>query len=138
MKTYQLYGCRLTRSLIVQMVLAEGGIDYELRQVDIFNDEHRSPDFLALDPAGFVPVLIKPDGEVVYETPAINLYLADHHRLSHLAPGIDEPERSRFLSGLFFLSDDLEPALKRYFYPQRYVLRDADESESSRRWIEWL
>jgi glutathione S-transferase len=69
-KTYQLYGCRLTRSLIVQMVLAEGGIDYELRQVDIFNDEHRSPDFLALDPAGFVPVLIKPDGEVVYETPA--------------------------------------------------------------------
>jgi hypothetical protein len=32
---YKLYGCRFTRMLIVQMVLAEGEIEYELREVDI-------------------------------------------------------------------------------------------------------
>ncbi|MCP4387687.1 MAG: hypothetical protein GY802_05295 [Gammaproteobacteria bacterium] len=59
----------------------------------------------------------------------INLYLADHHRLTQLAPAVDDPERGRFLSSLFFLSDDLEPIMKRYFYPHRYVMRPQDESE---------
>ena len=31
-----------------------------------------------------------------------------------------------FLSGLFYLTDELEPILKRYFYPHRYVLRPED------------
>ena len=62
----------------------------------------------------------------LYETPAINLYLAERHGLTHLAPRVDEPERGLFLSGLFHLTDELEPELKRYFYPHRYVLRDED------------
>lgn len=128
MAGYQLYGGRFTRALIVQMVMAEGGIGYDLHEVDIIDNEHRSPEFLALNPAGYVPVLIMPDGTAIAETPAINLYLADHHGLTHLAPSIDEPERARFLSDLFFLSNDLEPILKHYFYPHQYVLRAADET----------
>lgn len=129
---YRLYGCRFTRMLIVQMVLAEADIEYELCEVDIFKDEHRSPGFLKLNPAGYVPILVKPDGEVLHETPAINLYLADHHQLTHLAPAVDDRDRARFLSSLFFLSGDLEPAMKRYFYPSRYVLREQDEPEMRR------
>ena len=126
---YKLYGCRFTRMLIVQMVLAEGEIEYQLREVDIFKDEHRSPWFLKLNPAGYVPVLVKPDGEVLHETPAINLYLADHHQLTHLAPAVGDADRAAFLSSLFFLSDDLEPVMKQYFYANRYVLRVQDEPE---------
>jgi glutathione S-transferase len=109
------------------MVMAEGEIEYQLNNVDIFNNEHHSPEFLALNPAGFVPLLVKADGETMYETPAINLYLAEQHKLTHLAPAIDDPDRGRFLSSLFFLSDDLEPIIKRFFYPNRYVLHDQDE-----------
>ncbi|MFT5503782.1 MAG: glutathione S-transferase [Gammaproteobacteria bacterium] len=123
---YTLYGGEFTRALIVQMVMAEGGIDYELREVNIIDNEHRKPEFLAINPAGHIPALVKPDGEVVFETHAINLYLIDHHRLTHLGPSIDELERSLFLSGLFFLCDDLEPILKRYYYPNRYVFREED------------
>lgn len=129
MQAYRLYGGRFTRALIVQMVMAEAGLDYELHSVDIFNNEHRSPELLAINPAGYVPILVKPDGEVLHETPAINLYLADHHRLTQLAPAVDDADRGRFLSSLFFLSGDLEPTLKRYFYPHRFVVREQDASE---------
>jgi glutathione S-transferase len=123
---YTLYGGKFTRALIVQMVLAEGSIDYELREVNVIENEHLKPEFLAINPAGYIPARVKSNGEVIHETHAINLYLIDHHRLTHLGPSIDESERSLFLSGLFFLCDDLEPILKRYYYPNRYVLRESD------------
>lgn len=47
---YTLYGGRFTRASIVQMVMAEGDIGYELRNVDIFNAEHRQPECLSDDP----------------------------------------------------------------------------------------
>lgn len=120
---YVLYGGPFTRALIVEMVLAEGDIPYELRAVDIVKQEHRAPAFLAVNPAGRVPALVTPEGATLYETPAINLYLAERHGLAELAPSIGEPERGPFLSGLFYLTDELEPAMKRYFYPERYALR---------------
>lgn len=123
---YILYGGRFTRALIVEMVMAEGDIAYELREVDIVAQEHRSPEYLAVNPAGWVPALITPEGETLTETPAIALYLAERHGLAQLAPRADELERGLFLSGLFYLTDDVEPALKRHFYPHRYVLRDED------------
>lgn len=130
---YILYGGPFTRALIVEMVLVEGDIDYELRGVDIVAQGHRTPEFLAINPAGWVPALITPEGETLHETHAINLYLAERHGLGHLAPRLDEPERGPFLSGLFYLADDFEPVMKRYFYPHRYVLRDEDTPAMTQR-----
>jgi glutathione S-transferase len=129
---YILYGGKFTRALMVQMVMAEGDIEYELREIDIFSQQEQSPQYLAINPAGFVPAMEIPGGEVLFETHAINLYLVDHHRLTQLAPMVDEPGRGAFLSGLFFICDDFEPTLKRYFYPHRYVLHEADAPEMRR------
>ena len=49
---YILYGGDFTRAPLVQWVLEEGKIDYELRKIDILNGEHRSAEFLAINPAG--------------------------------------------------------------------------------------
>ena len=123
---YILYGGPFTRAVIVEMAMAEGGIANEVRVVDLVKQEHCSPEFLAVNPAGRVPALITPDGAVLYETHAINLYLAERHGLTELAPRADEPEWGLFLSGLFYLANELEPNLKRYFYPHRYALRPED------------
>ena len=130
---YILYGGGFTRALIVEMVMAEGGIPYELRNVDIVAQEHRRPEYLAINPSGWVPALVTPEGETLYETPAINLYLAERHRLTHLAPASDDPDRGLFLSGFFSLAGDLEPILKRSFYPHRYVMRDEDTAAMEER-----
>jgi glutathione S-transferase len=129
MSSYVLYGGEFTRTLITQMVMAEGGIDYELRQVDIIRHEHKSSEFLSINPAGLVPALVTPEGDVLYETPAINLYLADRHQLHQVAPAISDPDRGKFLSALFYLTSELEPAMKRYFYPHRYAPLKADSEK---------
>ncbi len=108
------------------MVMAEGDIPYELREVDILQNEHRSAGFLKINPAGLVPAMITPRGDCLYETPAINLYLAEQHGLTHLAPQVHEAERGTFLSGLFFITDELEPVMKRYFYPHCFAMREED------------
>lgn len=123
---YVLYGGKFTRALITEMVMLEGNIAYELRPVDILKDEHRSPEFLKINPAGWVPALITPEGEQLYETPAINLYLAERHELVHLAPEVGDSVRGAFLSGLFSVSGELEPVMKQVFYAHRYVINPDD------------
>jgi glutathione S-transferase len=88
---YILYGGDFTRATLVQWVLEEGDIEYELRKIDIQNGEHRSADFLAINPAGLVPVLITSDGDALYELAALMLYLADRHQLTELAPPSTDP-----------------------------------------------
>ena len=123
---YQLYGGKYTRALIVQMVMAEGDLDYKVVEIDILKQEEKSDEFLAINPAGYVPALSCPDGQVLHETQAINLYLCEQHALHHLAPSPADPDRGLFLSRLFFLADDLEPVIKQFFYPHWFALRDED------------
>lgn len=125
---YILYGGGFTRALGPQMVLEEGGLPYELRQVDIARGEHRRPDFLALNPAGYVPALVTPEGDCLHEAAAIMLYLADRHRLADLAPAPDEAQRGVFLARLFYFTNDVQPSLKRTYYAHRYALRREDEA----------
>jgi len=54
---YILYRGDFTRSTLVQWVLEEGKIEYEFRRIDIVKSEHRSAEFLAINPAGLVPAL---------------------------------------------------------------------------------
>ncbi len=123
---YILYGHRFTRSILVEAVLREGGLAYEQRSVDIRKGEHRDAEFLATNPAGFVPALVTPEGEILHETPAIMLYLAERHGLEDLAPRTDDPQRGLFLAKLFYFCDDLQPAMKRSFYAERYSTDPGD------------
>ena len=123
---YIVYGGKFTRTLMVEMVMAEIGIACEMRNVDTIKREHLSPEYLEINPAGWVPALITPEGDRLYETQAINLYLTERHRATHLAPAVGDPLRGLFLSGLLYLAGELEPAIKRYFFPHRYGNGEAD------------
>lgn len=123
---YILYGGGVSRAAGPQMVLEEAGLEYELRVIDIAKGEHRTPEFLKLNPAGYVPALKTPEGEVLHEAAAIMLYLADHHRLTELAPAPDDRLRGRFLARLFYIANDIQPPMKRMFYPERIALRGSD------------
>jgi glutathione S-transferase len=123
---YILYGGDFTRSTLVQWVLEEGKIEYELRKIDIQNGEHRSAKFLAINPAGLVPVLITPDGEALYEVAALMLYLADRHHLTELAPPPTDPVRGLFLATVFHIASDIQGEMKRFHFPHRFSLRRED------------
>jgi len=117
---YILYGCHQTRSIGPRMVLEEGGMPYEHREVDIRKGAHRTPEYLAINPAGYVPTLVTPEGAMLQETAAIMLYLADRHGLDDLLPPAGSVERGQAYNQLFFQTSDIQPAMKRYFYTHRY------------------
>ncbi len=123
---YILYGGKFTRAVGPQMVLDEAGLPYELRSVDIVSGEHREPEFRAINPAGYVPALVTPEGMVLHEAAAIMLYLADRHHLRDLVPDLHTQDRGVFYAKYFFLTNDIQPAMKRYYYPERYSSDPAD------------
>jgi len=123
---YILYGGDFTRAPLVQWVLEEVGIEYELRKIDIVKGEHRTAEFLAINPAGLIPVLVTPDGDALYEVAALMIYLADRHQLSELAPALTDPRRGLFLSTVFYIASDIQSEMKRFHFPHRYSLRTED------------
>jgi glutathione S-transferase len=123
---YILYGGDFTRAGLVQWVLEVGGLPHQVRKVDILMGEHRSDAFLAINPAGLVPVLITPEGVSLYEAAALMLYLADRHNLTELAPAVGDPLRGRFLASHLYIASDIQAEMKRFHFPHRYAVRSED------------
>ena len=117
---YVLYGGGVTRALGPQMVLEEGGIAYELRIVDETKGEHRTAAYLALNPAGYIPALVTPEGEVLHEAAGIMVYLAERHGLSELMPPAGDRRRGLLFCKLFYQTNDIQPAVRRFFKPEQY------------------
>ena len=63
----------------VSIALEEMGLSYELRPVDLVRLEQKTPDFLALNPNGRIPVIVDRDADnfAVFESGAILVYLAE-------------------------------------------------------------
>jgi glutathione S-transferase len=60
----KLYGFGPTRSLRAQWALNELDAEFEFVPVNLLAEEHKHADFLRLNPAGKVPVLI--DGDLIF------------------------------------------------------------------------
>jgi len=80
------------------MALLATGAEFEVAVLDLFSGEHRTPAFLELNPFGTVPVL-EVGGEVVPETGAILLCLAEHYPEAGLLPR--DNSRTQALRWLF-------------------------------------
>ena len=77
----------------VAIFLDEKGVDLPFEPVDLGAGAHKTPDFLAKNPAGQVPVLELDDGTCIAETQAICRYLEDLYPEPHLM-GVDSLERA--------------------------------------------
>jgi glutathione S-transferase len=107
-------------SFAPHVLLHEIGAPFELKLVDRTRGAHRSPEYLALNPNGLIPVL--QDGDLVlYETAAICLHLADTNPAAGLAPPLGTPARAEFYKWLVWLTNTLQAHLIHYFYPDRMV-----------------
>jgi glutathione S-transferase len=117
----KLYGFGPTRSLRALWALNELDADFEFIPVDLLAGEHKRPDFLRLNPAGTVPVLV--DGDLIIpESAAIVLYLADKFREKGLLPA-DLRERAQVYRWIMFAVTELEQPLwrisrHRVIYPE--------------------
>ncbi len=93
---YKLYWNKDTAAVAPEMVLEEAGLAYEKVVIDAFGGETWQADYLAINPAGYIPALIREDGSILYESAAISLYICDRHGLSELLPPLEDPDRGGF------------------------------------------
>ena len=104
---YTLYSMRRSGNCYkVRLALAQLDIPHELIEIDILKGETRTPEFLAMNPSGHVPLLEAAPGRYIAESNAILWYIAGH---TPLFPETDRAERAEMLQWMFFEQHSLEP-----------------------------
>jgi len=107
----KLYEFGPTRSIRVRWTLQELSADFEPIRVNLLAGENRRPEFLKINPAGKIPVLVDGD-RVLTESVAIVLYLAEKYSHKGLLPA-GPNERGQVNRWLLFAATELEQPLWR-------------------------
>jgi glutathione S-transferase len=89
----------------VRLALAQLRIPYERVEIDILKGETHTPDFLAKNPSGQIPLLEVEAGRYLAESNAILWFLAEESDLLHQDP----VERATILQWLFFEQHAIVP-----------------------------
>ena len=99
----------------IRLLLSQLGLPYRYHDIDIMKGESRTPEFLAKNPNGRIPLLELPDGQFLAESDAILWYLAEGSSFipeSRLA-------RAQVLQWMFFEQYSHEP----YVATARFIMR---------------
>lgn len=100
------YGMRASGNCYkVELLLQQLGVAFRWVEVNSIAGETRTPEFLAMNPNGRVPLLQLENGEFLAESNAILWYIAEE---SALVPR-DRLERARILQWMFFEQYSHEP-----------------------------
>lgn len=117
--TYILYGHRRSGSLAVEMALAEIGVDYEIRDVDLESAAQRNESYASVNPQQKIPALITSSGETLTESVAILLTLNERHPEAELLPK-NAADRAQALRWLLFIATEIYPIVEINDYPERF------------------
>jgi glutathione S-transferase len=125
---YKLFYSPGSAAMAPHALLEELGQPFELVKVDTKSKEHRQPAYLKLNPNGRVPTLVDGD-QVIYETAAIMLHLADKHPGSGLAPAVGSAERALYYQWLVYMTNTVQEAYIEYYHPDYYAKTEAGQAE---------
>lgn len=82
----KLYWGPHTCAIGTHILLEEVGADYAMQQIDVAGGDTGKPAFLAINPKGRVPTLVRDDGSILTEFGAIARWLAWRHPQAALLP----------------------------------------------------
>jgi glutathione S-transferase len=132
----------------IRIVLAEKGLEdrIEFVSVDLIGAEHKQPPFLAMNPAGKIPVLALEDGTLISECTAITEYLdnLDSHPMLtggtprekaviHMMQNRAEAELMGAVDGFFhYATPGLGTAMQPYIAPEWAGRREWGERQGAR------
>src|SRR5467141_1573558 len=128
----KIYGVARSRAFRTLWMAKELRLDYEHIKVDFATGETRTPAHLALNPNGHVPV-IDDDGVILWESMAINLYLAKKYDAGGLYPSRIEDEARAWQWSFWGMTEVERPVLTALF--NRAILpesqRDAGAADAA-------
>jgi glutathione S-transferase len=115
-----LYGSAKSSAGRCIWALEEAGVPFTVKEVDMRNKEHKSAEFLKINPMGKIPALV--DGDLnVFESMAINYYIADTYKKDLL--GSTPAQKALAMQWSFWASSELQPPvieifIQRFFMPE--------------------
>lgn len=126
--TLHIYGdSRSGNCLKVKWTADKLGMPYDWTELDIMRGSTRSPQFLALNPAGQVPIAVLDDGKVLAQSNAIILHLADG---SNLIPATTF-DRAKMFEWLFWEQYSHEPYIAVARFQRLFLGRPIEEIDEN-------
>lgn len=100
----KIFGAAGSGSVPIEAMLTLLGIPYEVIEAVTWEDEAAAELVATVNPLRQVPALVLPTGEVVTESAAILIYLADLHPQAEFAPAVGDPRRAEYLRWMVYVS----------------------------------
>jgi len=127
MADYVVYGAVGSGSTTVEAALTLIGAAYSVVENAPFDSPADAEALAPVNPMRQVPVLVLPSGELMTESSAILLHLAERHPEAGLAPEPASPLRPRFLRWMSFISAQIYSLYWIRDFPDRLVADPAQE-----------
>lgn len=125
----KLYYAPGTCAIGIHVLLEEIGQPYELVKLNFQEGEQRKPEFLKINPKGKVPTLVRDDGSVLTEFPAIAWWLALVNPDSGLLPRNPDLQ-ARALEIMDYVVGTMHgQAFGRMFRPAMFAPSEADHEQ---------
>jgi glutathione S-transferase len=106
-----LYAAGTSNGMRARIALEECGLKYNWHPIDLTKGEHKTPQFLALNPNGQIPVMVDPEGPggqplTLSQSSAIMMYCAE--KTGKLIPK-DAAKKAAMLEAYMSASTDITP-----------------------------
>ena len=101
---YIVYGAKGTGSVLAEAALTLLGLPYRLAEDVAWDDDGPTEALARANPMKQLPALVLPGGELMTESAAILIWLADDHPEARLAPTMASLARPAFLRWMSFVS----------------------------------
>jgi glutathione S-transferase len=128
-----LYFAPGSSSMAPHIALHEIGVPFEAHPMSFAKKDHRTPEYLALNPEGKVPTLVV-DGRPLTEVAGILFYLARRYPEAGLLPAGDAEAEAHVVSWMSFIAATIHPARQRGLDHARAVYSLADRRLGDRPW----
>ena len=133
MATLVLYLAPGSSSMAPHIALNEVGAAFEMRPLSLKLKEHRSPQYLRLNPEGKVPTLLV-DGRPLTEVAAILFYLARAFPAAGLLPEHDVEAEAQIVSWMSFIAATIHPARRQGLAHASEIWGIAERRLGAREW----
>jgi GST-like protein len=132
-KAIIVYGAKGSGSVPIEAALHLIGLPYRVEDHAPWESAARAGDLARINPMRQVPALALPSGELMTESAAILIWLADAHPDARLAPVLSDPRRAAYLRWMTFVSSAIYALYWIADDPSRVVDRAADHQAAKAR-----
>ena len=122
--------CSFVPHVALEAIRAATGTDFEPRLVKLHRDEHKTPEYLAINPDAQVPVLVV-DGRPLTQIVAICDYLDRRYPQLGLLPS-ENWARAQAMSQLAWMNNTAHPTFTHVFMPEKFAEGEAAQAELKR------